>query len=275
MRLAVKGHATFVATAGPDPRAAREAVVLIHGAGMAASIWAGQLQALASADRAVLAPTLPGHGRPGTSQASEGALPPNIETHADWIADLLDASGLERAVLVGHSMGSLIAVETARRHPERVAAMGLVATALRMRVHPALLEAARATPARAAAQILAWGFGARQAERPPALALVNVGRQMLLASAAGVLATDLAACDAWTAGDLSAIACPTLVLVADGDRMTPPKAGRAMAAALPSARVVEVPGAGHMTMVERPRAVTAVLRAWLSDVASGGTGGER
>ncbi|MFW5834173.1 MAG: alpha/beta fold hydrolase [Pseudomonadota bacterium] len=264
MRVDVKGHATFVATAGPRPEDAAAVVFLVHGAGMAASIWAAQLQALATGDRAVLAPTLPGHGAPGTSQASDGPLATSIEAAADALVDLFDAFGVARAFVVGHSMGSLVALETARRHPERVRGLGLVGSGPKMPVHPALLDAARTVPSEAAEQILQWGFGRPQGERPPALSLTGVGRRLLLASVPGVLATDLAACDAWQAGDLSGIGCPALVVIGKADRMTPPKAGRALAAALPAAETVELEGAGHMMMVERPRAVVLALRDWLN-----------
>jgi pimeloyl-ACP methyl ester carboxylesterase len=268
MRVDVKGHDLFVATAGPRPEDSSAVVVLVHGAGMAASIWAAQLQALATPSRAVLAVTLPGHGAPGTSQASDGTVAGSIEAAADAVVDLLDALGVVRAVVFGHSMGSLIALETARRHPDRVQGVALLGSGAKMPVHPALLEAARTAPAEAAEQILQWGFGPPQGERPPALSLTHVGRRLLLASAPGVLATDLAACDAWQAGDLGAIACPVLVVIGKVDRMTPPKAGRALSAALPTAETVELDGAGHMMMVERPRAVVRALRDWLSRVSA-------
>ena len=267
MRVDVKGHGTFVATAGPPPSTAARVVVLVHGAGMAATIWAAQLQALASAERAVLAPTLPGHGQPASSQASEGTPPSSIEAYADWLRDFLDATDTARAIVVGHSMGALIALETARLHPARVEGVGLLGAALAMPVHPALLAAARSNPNAAAEQILAWSFAGPQAERPPALSLINVGRRLLQAAAPGVLANDLAACNAWQAGDLRGIRCPALLLIGKADRMTPAKAGRALALDLPDARTVELGASGHMMMVEQPSAVVRALRDWLSDAS--------
>jgi pimeloyl-ACP methyl ester carboxylesterase len=263
MRVHVKGGEAFVAAAGPAPATAAEVVVLLHGAGMASSIWAGQLTALATTERAVLAPTLPGHGRSGTSQGSTGTPPATIVESAAWVLALLDALGVPRVVVVGHSMGALIAMEVARAAPDRVRGVALLGAATAMRVHPALLEAARTAPARAAEQILEWGFGPPQAERPPALALVNVGRRLLNDSAAGVLAADLAACDAWQGGDFGAMRCPALVLVGSGDRMAPPKLGRALAEALPGAELRVVERVGHMLQVEAPRTVALALADWL------------
>src|SRR5271154_5225796 len=136
MQLSVNGVDTFVATGGRDFDAREPAVVLIHGAGFDHSAWALHSRWFAHHGYSVLAPDLPGHGR------SSGKPLPTIADMADWTAALLDAAGASKARLVGHSMGSLIALETAARHPDGVSGLSLIGTAATMTVGADLLRAA-------------------------------------------------------------------------------------------------------------------------------------
>ena len=117
MQLSVNGIDTFVATGGREFDASQPAVVFLHGAGFDHTTWALHSRWFAHHGYGVLAPDLPGHGR------SSGAPLPTISDMADWTAALLDAAGAAKARLVGHSMGSLIALETAARHPAMVSAL--------------------------------------------------------------------------------------------------------------------------------------------------------
>src|SRR6202044_388427 len=102
------------------------------------SVWALLARAFAHHGHAVLAPDFPGHGR------SAGAPLTSIAALADWTAALVDAAGAKAAKLVGHSMGSLVALETGARHPDKVTGLGLIATAAAMRGSDDLLDAAKA-----------------------------------------------------------------------------------------------------------------------------------
>src|SRR6266567_2959514 len=120
MQLTVNGIDTFVATGGREFEKSQPAIVLLHGAGFDHSIWALHSRWFAHHGFGVLAPDLPGHGRSG------GAPRKTIAEMADWTAALLDAADVTTAKLVGHSMGSLIALETAARHPAKVSALSLI-----------------------------------------------------------------------------------------------------------------------------------------------------
>src|SRR3981081_4636293 len=122
MQLSVNGSDTFVATGGREFDTSLPAIVLLHGAGFDHTTWALHSRWFAHHGFGVLAPDLPGHGRSG------GAPLPTIAGMADWIAALLDTAGAPKARLVGHSMGSLIALETAARHPAKVAGLSLIGT---------------------------------------------------------------------------------------------------------------------------------------------------
>ena len=133
----------YAYTGGKPFDAARPTVVLIHGVLNDHSVWALQSRYLAHHGWNVLAIDLPGHCRSG------GEAPASVEAAADFIAALLDAAGVQRAALVGHSWGSLIALEAAARLQERISHLALVGTAYPMKVSPALIEAALNTPEKA------------------------------------------------------------------------------------------------------------------------------
>jgi pimeloyl-ACP methyl ester carboxylesterase len=259
MQLSVNGIETFLATGGREFDASQPTVVLLHGAGFDHTTWALHTRWFAHHGYGVLAPDLPGHGR------SAGAPLSTIADMADWTAALLDAAGAAKARLVGHSMGSLIALETAARHPARVSSLSLIGTAATMTVGPDLLKAAQANEVAAIDMVSIWGLGF-QAELGGSLApglWMHSGAQRVLEQCRpGVLFNDLSACNAYQ-GALAAAAkvtVPTTFILGERDMMTPAKAGKALAAAMPNSRTVVLRGAGHMMMVERPDELLAALR---------------
>jgi pimeloyl-ACP methyl ester carboxylesterase len=208
----------------------------------------------------VLAPDLPGHGR------SPGTPLPTIAEMADWTAALLDAAGAAKATLIGHSMGSLIALETAARHPKKVSGLRLIGTAAAMTVGPDLLKAAEANDHGAIDMVSIWGLG-YQAELGGSLApglWMHTGAQRVLEQCRpGVLFNDLSACNAYQNALAAAakVTVPAVLILGERDMMTPVKAGRALAAALPNSRTVVLRGAGHMMMVERPDELLVALQS--------------
>lgn len=260
MQLTVNGTDTFVATGGREYDKSLPTIVLLHGAGFDHTTWALHSRWFAHHGFGVLAPDLPAHGRSG------GAPLATIADMADWTAALLDAAGAATARLVGHSMGSLIALETAARHPARVTALSLIGTAATMTVGPDLLRAAEANDHDAIDMVSIWGLG-YQAELGGSLApglWMHCGAQRVLEQCRpGVLFNDLSACNAYQ-GALAAAAqikVPATLILGERDMMTPARAGKALAAALPNSRTVVLPGAGHMMMVERPDELLAALRS--------------
>jgi pimeloyl-ACP methyl ester carboxylesterase len=259
MQLSVNGIETFIATGGREFDSSQPTVVLLHGAGFDHTTWALHSRWFAHHGHSVLAPDLPGHGR------SAGAPLPTIAGMADWTAALLDAAGVAAARLVGHSMGSLIALETAARHPAKISALGLIGTAAAMSVGPDLLKAAEANDRAAVDMVSIWGLG-YQAELGGSLApglWMHIGAQRVLEQCRpGVLFNDLSACNAYQNALAAAakVTVPTTLILGERDMMTPAKAGKALAAALPNSRTVVLRGAGHMMMVERPDELLAALQ---------------
>ncbi len=242
-------------------------MVFIHGVLNDHSVWILQSRHLAHHGWNVLAIDLPGHGRSG------GQPPASVEQAADGVLALLRAAGVARAALVGHSFGSLIALEAAARAPAQASHLVLVGTAFPMKVSPALLEASVSAPEQAIHMVNVFSHSTL-CPPPSALGpgtwLYGSSRALMrrvLASnpAVNVFHTGFQACDRYAGGEqaMAAVQCPTLFLVGRHDQMTPPRAARALAAHARQARVVEVE-AGHALMTEAPGEVLDALRDFLA-----------
>jgi len=259
MRLLINGIDTFVATGGRPPNPALPFVVFLHGAGFDHSIWALLSRWFAHHGLSVLAPDLPGHGRSG------GQPLETIGAMAEWTAALIAAANAKTVRLVGHSMGSLVALETAARHPSGVTGLGLIGTAAVMPVSSELLSAAKADDHAAVDMVSIWGHGMRAAlggSRVPGLWMRGGAERLLERARPGILFKDLAACNDYRDGMKSAakINVPVTLVLGERDLMTPVKAGKALGAAFATARVVILKGAGHSLMSECPDDVLEALR---------------
>ena len=258
MQLPIRDREVFIATGGRDFDASLPAIMFVHGAGFDHSVWALHSRWFAHHGFAVLAPDLPGHGR------SAGPALPTIAEMADWTVALLNAVNAKPAHLIGHSMGSLIALDAAARHPDRVSALSLIGTAAAMTVGPDLLKAAEANDHSAIDMVSIWGLGFAAelgGSRAPGLWMHGGAQATLERCAPGVLFNDLSACntyqDALASG--AKIKVPTRLILGERDMMTPVKAGKALAAAIASSRTTVLPGAGHTMMAECPDALLDAL----------------
>ena len=258
MDITVDGKPAFAATGGQPFEAGRPTVVFIHGGGLDHSVWALQTRYFAYHGRNVLAVDLPGHGR------TAGPALGSIAANADWIMALLDALAVGEAALVGHSMGSLVVYDTAARYPSRVTALALLATSVPMPVADMLLDAAENDDPAAFDMVTLWGHsraGQTGSNRAPGLWMTGGAVSLLARSGPGVLHATLKAANDYRDGlDLAGnIGCPTLLLFGERDAMTPARAARPLAEAIPGARTVTLPGCGHMMMAEQPDAVLDAL----------------
>ena len=271
MLVDVNATPAYAYTGGRTFDPARPVVVFVHGAEHDHSVWILQSRYLAHHGYAVLAPDLPGHGR------SAGPPADSVEAIAEWLLALLDAAGVARATLVGHSMGSLAVLEAAARAPARVERLAMVATAFPMKVSDALLAAARDDEPRALDMINYWShstINARPGCPAPGFSIFVQNRRLMERQRPGVLHTDFAACNAYAAGfeRADALACPVLFVLGQRDLMTPPRHAQGLVercrsaatrGGLPAPSVVEVPDCGHTIMQERPDALLAALRGFL------------
>ncbi|OWQ85623.1 alpha/beta hydrolase [Roseateles aquatilis] len=282
MKLTVQGREAYAYTGGKPFDAALPCVVFIHGALNDHSVWTLLARYFAHHGRAVLAVDLPGHGR------SAGPALSDVESLGGWINDVLDAAGVSAGAsaeapaeasvaLVGHSMGSLIALEAAARRPARVARLAMVGTAWPMKVSDALLSTSRERPKAAMAMVNAFSH-ATTAAKPsypgPGAWLHGAGLALMERLQDGYAATgnlfehDFQVCDRYqrapeAAAQVTAAGhLQTHLILGEKDAMTPPKAARQLAELL-HARVRTLP-AGHSLMTEAPEGMLNALQAALA-----------
>ncbi|CAN5808963.1 alpha/beta hydrolase [soil metagenome] len=266
MDLLVNGHKAYAYTGGKPFDPTLPCVAFIHGALHDHSAWTLLARWCAHHGYGVLAVDQPGHGR------SEGAPLASVEALADWLLAVLDAAGAERAHLVGHSMGSLIALEAAGRAQARIERLVMIGTAYPMKVSEALLTTARDEPLKAIDMVNVFshsGIAAKPSYPGPGMWLHGSNRALMRRVQAGrtdvnLFHHDFGVCDAYAGGMAAAerVKCPVTFILGDRDQMTSPKQTRDIAQAL-KARVLTVP-AGHSMMAEAPDAVLAALRAALT-----------
>jgi pimeloyl-ACP methyl ester carboxylesterase len=266
MQINVDGRTAYAYTGGKAFDPALPCVVFIHGALHDHSVWTLLARWAANHGHSVLAVDQPGHGR------SAGPLLPDIEALADWTLALLAAADVQHAALVGHSMGSLIALEAAARAPEQIKRLVMIATAYPMKVSDSLLATALDAPLKGIAMVNALSHSTTAAKPayPGPGSWLHGANLMLMRRVqaaqhdANVFHHDFSVCNAYANGLQAAakVSCPATLVLGERDQMTSPKATREIAAAL-KARVVMLPG-GHSLMQEAPDGVLNALRTALA-----------
>lgn len=234
-----------------------KALILVHGAANDSDVWRDIAPLLAARGIRTIAIDLPGHG------PAAGDAPPSVEAAANWLLEQLHSLQLERPIVAGHSLGSLIALEGAARAGERIGGLALLGTAVPMPVSPALLEAARNDPDGACRLVTIWSHtprflrtgGGGHGVWGPGKTLAVLRRN------AATLANDLAACNAYAGGLVAAgaVHCPVLLVAGRRDRMTPRRALPALEEALRNASRREIADCGHAMMVEKPQETAKIL----------------
>ncbi len=258
MELQIDQKVAYVATGNRDLDPGRETVVFIHGAGQDHTIWVLPTRYFARHQRNVLAVDLPGHGR------STGPALRTVEEMADWMVRVLDTAGLKTAAVVGHSMGSLVALETAARHPDQIRAVAMVGISVPMPVNDKLLSSAEANDHAALEMLTLWGHSLSAqigGSATPGMWMVGCGIRLLERSAPGVLHAALEACNEYRVGleHAKKVSGPALLILGKRDVMTPTRAAEDLNRALPNAETVLLEGAGHALLLEQPDEVLDAL----------------
>jgi pimeloyl-ACP methyl ester carboxylesterase len=257
----VEGKSVFAYTAAHELDPEKPALVFVHGAGLDHSWFGLQSRYFGYHGWNVLALDLPGHG------GSEGTPLPTIEGMADWVREVLKHVKIQKPDVIGHSMGSLIALEYAARHAAR--SIALIGTAYPMTVSEVFLEAARKNHHAAFDMETIWGH----APQVPLGGNPNPGMWMygdtlarLRRLAPGVLYNDLKACNDYSGGFESAakVQCPALFILGRRDVMTPPRASQSLSQALKNPKIVILESSGHSLMAEAPDATLDALIGFLS-----------
>jgi pimeloyl-ACP methyl ester carboxylesterase len=276
----VLGNPTYCYTGGKAFDATKPTVVFIHGVLNDHSVWILQTRYLAHHGFNVLAVDLPGHAKSaGLNRDIAPCL--SVEAAADFIIALLDAAGVKTAALVGHSFGSLIALEAAARAPSRITHLALVGTAAPMTVSPALLETSLNAPLKAIDMVNTFSHS-MLAPPPSSLGpgtwLYGSSRALMRRvqasnTAFNLFHTGFTACNAYknALAGVSIASIAILFIVGRSDQMTPPKAAKALMDAAKSnaksAQTVTL-DAGHSLMTEAPDGVLMALKAFLAPLSA-------
>ena len=226
-------------------------VVFVHGVGQDHTVWVLPKRYFASHGRNVVSVDLPGHGR------SDGPPLESIEAMSDWMIEVLDSLSVETASLVGHSMGSLVALDAAARHPDRVVSLVMVGVSVPLAVSEELMGAARSGDHDTLDMLTYWGhsrsawFGGNET---PGIWMTGTYMRLLQRCPPGTITADLSACDIYRGGIAAAgsVRAPALVLMGSRDVMTPPRGAQEMIGELADVRTVLFEGAGHALLTERP-----------------------
>jgi 3-oxoadipate enol-lactonase len=250
---------------GDRGREHERVMLLVHGFPLDRRLWGAQVGALATMTR-VITPDLRGHGK---SQIVPG--PFIMDQHADDLAALLDHLKIRRAVVAGLSMGGYVAFAFWRRYPAQV--QGLILADTRAEPDSSAARAGRDAAMDRVQQIGAAAYADDMLPRllAPAsqadLKIVGATRKMMAEQPVQGIVGALGGLRdrADSRPTLPTIAVPTLVIAGEADVITPPAEAQAMAAAIPGARLVVIPKAGHLSPLENPRAFNAAVRAFLRD----------
>lgn len=249
----IAGERTFYALYQGDVRGKRN-LVLMHGAGGSHLDWPSSLRRLGGAS--VYALDLPGHGRTGGTGRS------SIAAYRDILFAFLDTLSLDRAIVVGHSMGGAIALDFALHYPDRLAGLVLVGSGARLRVSPAILTGILCDFEATVDLVCDYAYGPGASEQ-----LKRLGRQRMLKSSPEVLYGDYAACDAFDVMErLGQVHCPTLIIGGTADRLTPSKYSIYLRDHIPGAALVLVDSAGHMVMLEKSEVITRAISNFIASL---------
>lgn len=218
-------------------------IIALHGAGMQGRVWEQLVPHLPLPCTPV---SFPGHG------GATGPLLPSVSAMAGWLSGVLDGHEENSTVLMGHSMGALVALASAAH--SSVAALVLLGAAPRMPVHPDLLAQAREAPAAAADLIMKWGVAKPNADSAVFLRGLMVPETLF---------SDLNACNEYD--DDIVTDKPVLVLAGADDKLTKAAESAALAQRFPSGRYCALPAAGHMLMAEKPAEIAEEIRRFLGE----------
>jgi len=237
-----------------NPARQRRPVVCLHGTGDNAHHWDRLIARMPAYP--VVALDLPGHGanldRPGPAEMG-------VIDYADYVRAELTRRGLKDVCLVGHSLGSAVAMRLAVDHPSLVRRLVLVGAGARLRVLPALLDTAKTNPAAAIRELVDMGFAQRHHDEAKRY------YDALAPVAPGVIRRDLIACDRFDMmEELGHISQRALIITGEEDRLTPPKYARFLREKLASAQLQVLPGAGHYVAIEAPEALAEAICSWLA-----------
>ena len=246
-----------MSTSGKDIDKNKSTILLIHGSGLTHIVWSLHEQFYVSQGFNVLSVDLPGHGN------SEGPSLDSIEAISDWIKSLMKKIDISKIIIIGHSQGSLVAIDFSSRYPELTEKIILVAGSNKMPVNQDLIDLAEAGDEKAVLLMMKWGYEGSKAfiGGNPVKKIVNSARDIR-----EVLAVDLKACNNYKNGEeaIKNINCPTLCIFGDLDKMVPVKVGLKMSEQIKNSETKIISDCGHMIIFEKAFEMRKLVKEFIN-----------
>ncbi|MBI2487764.1 MAG: alpha/beta hydrolase [Deltaproteobacteria bacterium] len=242
---------------GEDFRKSLPTVLMVHGAGQSSATWEYQVDILKDSPKLnLITPALPGHGK------SEGNVYKSITEYTDFVRDFSDTLGLQKLIIVGHSMGGSIAQVFTIDYPERVYACVLVGTGARLRVAKETLLAVKNNYETFCEVAPSRSFASSSPNE-----LKIKFREGLLRTAQEVSYWDLMACDEFDIMDeVGTIKVPSLIISGAEDILTPVKYGQYLNEKIQGSKFNVINNAGHFMMQEKPDEFNQLLLEFLDSL---------
>ena len=246
----------YFAHEAEDQSTKRPPVILIHGAGGAHLSWSPQIRRLEGGK--IFALDLPGHGK------SDGAGRQSVDEYADDVIAFMEELKIRAAVIVGHSMGSAVALTLALKYPKRVLGLGLLGSGAKLRVSPIILETV-GNQNKFESAVNTINENCFSSETPKNL--IELSRRTMLQIRPPVLLGDFQACNEFdVTSQLEKIKVPTLIICGAEDRMTPVKFSGSLRDGIANSQLHILDHAGHMVMQEQPDAVADLLKQFIDKI---------
>ncbi len=273
MYITINNTDYYAYTGTHEPNEDMDTVVFLHGASMDHTVWSHQSRYFAYHGYNVAALDLPGH------KFSKGALLSSVEDMAQWLNTVIGRIPAAGIHLVGHSMGSLVALQAAADFSDErqnLKTLSLIGFNYPMSVTPQLMDAARNDPDQAYSFMTQWSHASAIGGEPvPGFWSAGMQMSMMKNSPQGSICRNLQACDNYKGGKAAfeKITCPILFISGKLDRMAPARLAIMEAERNEQAEIILIPGCGHNIMSESPDgvlyALTHFIGGMLPEVESG------
>jgi len=236
----------------------REFILFIHGAGGGQYTWGYQRGFFEKEFNPIII-ELPGHGE------SDGDGEQDIARYAEHVYGFLEAMGVRRVFLVGHSMGGAIVQTLALTHPEVMRGVVLVGTGARLKVLPMILNGIKNDYKETIPRIVQFAYSRKA---PPEL--IEGGTNQMLQCRPEVLYGDFLACDRFDVmKEVEKIDLPTLILCGEDDALTPVLYSQFLHSRIKGSKLEVLPNAGHMVMMESPQVFNEKIRCFVDEIVKG------
>ena len=254
-RLTLKDQSIFY-TESRDALTKRPTLLLIHGAGGRHTDWPPHIRRLPGTN--VYALDLPAHGK------SSGSGRHTIIAYASDVLAFMDELGLQRPVIGGHSMGGAIAQTIALNHPDRLAALLLLATGARLRVRSDIMAGMSDDSERVVDLLIKLAYRHDTPQQQ-----LRLGRKILLQVDPQVMQGDYTACNAFDViSRLAEIRVSTLIINGTADQLTPDNYARYLDDHIPNSQLALLEGGSHMIAIEAPDEVASLVDNWLGNLST-------